>query len=222
MLTIITLLAHVLPYVFCYFHRRYHPFGPFSTTSHVSDIFLDHIVRNSVLVQVDRAYSIVRQATQTLEHFIDEYVVDMLGENIVYSSSDSSYAFFAEHQANPLARDVVTRLRSELKRLEEQFLYVGKLLHEFKMADAHTAAASLFITAEGFSKYVNDEIHTVKTELRCCRKEWLIPASGSASSLVLFLALTGLVAGGMFWWLQDARDAAASRPNLASFPMRRY
>ncbi|KAI5414418.1 hypothetical protein KIW84_040066, partial [Lathyrus oleraceus] len=67
-----------------------HPFGPFSKTSRVSQMLRDVALRNSIYARVDSVLRKIRETSETVQAFAEEYLktpLDGLEEHLVGMSS---------------------------------------------------------------------------------------------------------------------------------------
>eukprot|EP00823_Brevimastigomonas_motovehiculus_P008693 TRINITY_DN804_c0_g1_i1.p1 TRINITY_DN804_c0_g1~~TRINITY_DN804_c0_g1_i1.p1 ORF type:complete len:861 (-),score=204.32 TRINITY_DN804_c0_g1_i1:153-2735(-) len=67
-----------------------HPFGPFSSSVHLSQIFVDTIVRNVIISRITVALRLIRDAVLQVEQFTNQYVRDENGEVIQYATGSSA------------------------------------------------------------------------------------------------------------------------------------
>jgi hypothetical protein len=169
----------------------YHPFGPFSTSTYVSDVIVDATRRNAAIARADQAARVVRRAATSVGAFTNEFVFDATGASIEWREEASTPAglalveqlpselrwrFLASDVPSPLARSVVERLKDELSRLEEQVVLLSTQLRAGDFAAADKGSGSLLIIAEGFARYVDEEIARAREEMRCCRRMHVVSA----------------------------------------------
>ena len=175
-----------------------HPFGPFSNTAQLSTIFLDSILRNSVVSRTDASLRVVSDAAQHLQDFTNEYVINPFEEETEFSELDSSldlWSFLIPNRPTPLAIVVVNRLRAELRQMKQQLQRLANALRKFELQTADEISASLHLAAISFKRYAIEEIRVTREDLQCCKKVHYLKSSvGSSSNTLLYIgcALVGV------------------------------
>lgn len=158
----------------------HHPFGPFSSSIGVSQIFLDNILRNSILSRVNYALKMVREAVNALDQFIIDYLYDGF-QPIEYTRSrklsDAVNQLWNSGNYNNngnglLASTMVSRLVKEISQMENQFTEISESIKNYQLSKANTLSGSLTLRARAFSRYVWDELDIVRSELDCCTKSY--------------------------------------------------
>jgi len=164
----------------------HHPFGPFTSTSSLSQIYLDLILRNAILSRVTSALALVQKAVHRVDAFSDQYVQDGFGDLIEFSSHGEDVVEFspfslaslfqnsqkATAAKSPLPVVLVQRLFGDLLGLESQLKHLATLLSNCKLGDANLVSGSIVETARAFYLYVENEINSARLELECCEKKY--------------------------------------------------
>ncbi|KAK3418231.1 hypothetical protein EUGRSUZ_H04185 [Eucalyptus grandis] len=73
-----------------------HPFGPFSSTSKVSQMLKDVALRNTIYARVDAALRKIRDTSEVVQGFASEYLKTPLGEPVKGKKSKSSTELWLE------------------------------------------------------------------------------------------------------------------------------
>jgi len=173
-----------------------HPFGPFATTSTVSDIFIDVATRNQLLCQL-RAIEIQLDAA---EHAVDRFAHDFLRAepgNRQTGGSLAPWDGFAEHvwenrrqQPDTMPLVFVSRLVPQSRELRAQ---LGALQDAVEIAvllpsESFAQFSSLLVAASALSVRAQAEVISARIDLGCCAL--LHDVSLPLSSYLYLLLLT--------------------------------
>lgn len=166
----------------------HHPFGPYATTTGLSRIYVDMVMRNSIVSRLDQALNKIHKAIARIDQFAKRYLYDPFGENITMVDSYIDYdgtTLDLEHglpgtelwqgleserssDFRPLPVSTVERLYGEMDQLESMFQRINGLLREYNLSEAYQVSGSVELAAAAFAQYVQDEIRSAELELTCC------------------------------------------------------
>eukprot|EP01113_Clastostelium_recurvatum_P004928 TRINITY_DN1218_c1_g1_i1.p1 TRINITY_DN1218_c1_g1~~TRINITY_DN1218_c1_g1_i1.p1 ORF type:complete len:385 (+),score=84.20 TRINITY_DN1218_c1_g1_i1:2-1156(+) len=191
-----------------------HPWGHFTGSDYISQIFLDAGIRNSVLSHVHNAARMMRQAIDQVDDFSREYVYDAFGEDhndgdgVNFSRNNNNKNIFdvlyvteGESLSN-VAQLTLYKLNASMTNLHNQFMTVAQHLSSHQYNNAVRAATSLQVNAAQFRDYVESEVHHARVSLLCCTVRQIIPGGAGGIYhnddtihiiLMLFIMSTGLV-----------------------------
>mmetsp|Transcript_42427 Transcript_42427/g.133643 ORF Transcript_42427/g.133643 Transcript_42427/m.133643 type:complete len:847 (-) Transcript_42427:38-2578(-) len=154
------------------------PFGPFASNLRLSQILVDHSIRNAVLWRLDAAIEKGQDTLALLDSFASRFLFDSLGERTETSSShpnpDAAFASSSSSSPPPpsLAHSAAVRtlgeLHGRLLELEEelslaaQFLYRAHLQQAFFKADVILRQAHLLLDT------TTSKLEQAQESLACC------------------------------------------------------
>lgn len=120
----------------------HHPFGPFSGSNELSQIFIDHIRRNIVVSRVDTAIRMIKESLLKVDAFVQDYYHNPFIEDLRHSNSRDWKNWIDQlfHRTNenpsqslpPIAVSTIYFLHEEIKRYEKQFDQIADLLYQYK------------------------------------------------------------------------------------------
>mmetsp|Transcript_26422 Transcript_26422/g.43263 ORF Transcript_26422/g.43263 Transcript_26422/m.43263 type:complete len:856 (-) Transcript_26422:916-3483(-) len=180
----------------------HHPFGPFTNTIGLSEVFVDMALRNSVLSRLNAALRLIKRALSHIEHFANEYVYDPSGE-VVSASPNKKSALQRLYRKeggiqSPLSSTTVDKLHGDLKRMESQFVQCSNHIYSFELEEAHATASSLLINARGLIDYAIPELQKASNEMRCCKIHHEVESQDSEKSPIWVYVAVILFAAGVY------------------------
>ncbi|KAF5950869.1 hypothetical protein HYC85_012862 [Camellia sinensis] len=135
---------HERPLVNWLWATGWHPFGPFSNTSQVSQMLQDVALRNTIYARVDSALGRIRETSESVQIFAGEYPKTPLGEPVKGKKNKSSTELWVEkfykktnNLPEPFPHELVERLEKYLDNFEEQLVDLSSLLYDHCLQDAH-------------------------------------------------------------------------------------
>ena len=208
------------------------PFGAFSSSSTLSLLLADSLVRNSITSRVSTTLRAVRRSLQRMKHFQKEYleeaptteVVTIPGTSPSSASSASASAAAAAATRSPfrghdssaqmagVARVVSERLASQMSDLENQLLHLAALVGSHQWSQSHALSGNILTTARAFEKYVASEIYEARTQLDCCRKVYAAPSAGLGvfNAVLSFIAIFSFAVA-LYWGLRSKIPGAGTK-----------
>eukprot|EP00002_Diphylleia_rotans_P020835 TRINITY_DN4047_c0_g1_i3.p1 TRINITY_DN4047_c0_g1~~TRINITY_DN4047_c0_g1_i3.p1 ORF type:complete len:731 (+),score=150.19 TRINITY_DN4047_c0_g1_i3:88-2280(+) len=149
----------------------YHPFGPFSNSTHIGPIFAENAIRNQIISRIDTARQLIKEAMDNLSSFMKKYVNDPFGEEITSQPKtwiEQVINRQEEGRDSPIPLVVFERLQLDLMEMErEQYDGIANLLHTFQLEEAYTMSAGLVHRATAFRQYVDAELEKASQEMYC-------------------------------------------------------
>eukprot|EP01132_Coremiostelium_polycephalum_P002318 gene2318-2858_t len=170
-----------------------HPFGYFGNNSEISQIFIDSIIRNTIITSVKNSETVLEDALTKILDFSIKYMTDSFGFDVNEIPSGGSLIdrlYHSPPSKSPLVKSTITRLHDELNSINT--LQQSLNLLTFSRIDSHLTKqqkdtitqnlSSLSIKVNGFLEYVSNEIAKVETQLLCCKIAYQSPKSNSTTS----------------------------------------
>lgn len=150
----------------------HHVFGPFSRTTDLSQVFVDQVLRNSIVSRVDAALVAIFGAMEKVERFAMEHAYDPFGA-VARKANDvwwSELIFQADDDHHPLPMVVVKQLHRDLDQIDDVLSDCAELLYFLKLDKAHKVSSKLYLKAQQFSKYVAAQLNQATMLMGCCLK----------------------------------------------------
>eukprot|EP00003_Mantamonas_plastica_P025575 TRINITY_DN5042_c0_g1_i3.p1 TRINITY_DN5042_c0_g1~~TRINITY_DN5042_c0_g1_i3.p1 ORF type:complete len:832 (+),score=235.54 TRINITY_DN5042_c0_g1_i3:3-2498(+) len=171
-----------------------HPFGPFSNETQISQIFVDSVLRNSIISRINAAFHTIQESVALVDDFAKEYVQNPFGEEISHKSKNAgSYIELLYHQpgevVSPLARKTVASLHQDLKEIEKKFFHVADMMYDFRLKAAYKFSSNFDRTARVFQAYVESQVQQARTKLECCSIHHETKQTSTAWSLITLVAI---------------------------------
>eukprot|EP01090_Pellita_catalonica_P022145 TRINITY_DN8493_c0_g1_i1.p1 TRINITY_DN8493_c0_g1~~TRINITY_DN8493_c0_g1_i1.p1 ORF type:complete len:706 (-),score=107.56 TRINITY_DN8493_c0_g1_i1:120-1928(-) len=169
----------------------YTPFGPFSKSLQLSQIFYDMILRNAILSRVDLAYYDVHHALEQVNDFSEKFLWDPFGQALDDSPPLTWTDYFMADEEiveSPVSKDLVKRIRSQGRGLQDSIRQISTQFQQFKLDGAYQLSASVVIAAASFRQYTAAELNRAETDMLCCvLKHEIKPSARSASQIWFFI-----------------------------------
>eukprot|EP00026_Physarum_polycephalum_P004689 Phypoly_transcript_04712.p1 GENE.Phypoly_transcript_04712~~Phypoly_transcript_04712.p1 ORF type:complete len:678 (+),score=68.70 Phypoly_transcript_04712:78-2111(+) len=129
-----------------------HPFGHFTNSTTVSQIFIDGVIRNTIIAKVHNSVNNLRVSMNAVHKFAARYYLDPMD-----SDKDAE-----QHLA------LVARIKNGVVKFDPQFVQISKLLDAHKTTEAYTLAGTLEVGTAKFLDYTEKEIEIAENDLICC------------------------------------------------------
>eukprot|EP00241_Pyramimonas_parkeae_P014894 CAMPEP_0114307598 /NCGR_PEP_ID=MMETSP0059-20121206/17555_1 /TAXON_ID=36894 /ORGANISM="Pyramimonas parkeae, Strain CCMP726" /LENGTH=1016 /DNA_ID=CAMNT_0001431073 /DNA_START=483 /DNA_END=3530 /DNA_ORIENTATION=- len=173
------------------FHKRHvesyiwaiggHPFGIYSNSTLVGDLFKDSAKRSSIISKAHMAVRSVQASLNELDQFAANFkqrpfvqhadlFEDWPGAEISWLDSLSK----SSQIPTMLPRAIVQRLESEFANLKIIFAKLGQNMYDHKLHEANNLASSALIATRNVKEYVVHELYMAVASLRCCVKDHTI------------------------------------------------
>jgi hypothetical protein len=202
------------------------PFGHFTTSANVSQIFVDSAVRNTILSRVSLSFAQVGEAMSRVDSFARDYLHNPFEEGVEHHGNSTWRNWIERIYHDPvpgvsvIATTTLYQLHKELVDLSRQFEDIARLVKSHKLEEAYKLSASLERRASAFKDYVGTELEEAESALLCCylatdvkvESSWWSSLAYVALGLGLFLAIA--ITLNRF----SSRRAAAPRVRQASRP----
>ncbi|EGC34086.1 hypothetical protein DICPUDRAFT_94882 [Dictyostelium purpureum] len=162
----------------------HHPFGFFSSNnSRISQIFIDGIIRNTIITSVQSSEINLKSAFDRVSEFTQKYLLDSLGFEIKDTSlSHGNFLidrlYHAPPNKLPILKSIVARLHDDLDKITFEiknqivlipsFLSINKELNKFQRDKISQDLVLIATQVSGFLDYVEKEISNVENQLLCC------------------------------------------------------
>ncbi|XP_027330086.1 uncharacterized protein LOC113846247 [Abrus precatorius] len=177
-----------------------HPFGPFSNTSHISQMLRDVALRNSIYARVDSVLRKIRETSETVQAFAAEYLKTPLGEPVKGKKEKSTTELWLEkfykkttNLPEPFPHELVDRLEKYLDGLEEQLVDMSSLLYDHRLQDAHLNSSDILQSTMFTQQYVDHVLATERDNMRCCKIEYKYPVHSSQTFIYGAILVAGFV-----------------------------
>ncbi|KAJ1418659.1 hypothetical protein SESBI_15586 [Sesbania bispinosa] len=177
-----------------------HPFGPFSNTSHISQMLRDVALRNSIYARVDSVLRKIRETSETVQAFAAEYLKTPLGEPIKGKKEKSTTELWLEkfykkttNLPEPFPHELVDRLEKYLDGLEEQLVEMSSLLYDHRLQDAFLNSSDILQSTMFTQQYVDHVLATETDNMRCCKIEYKYPVHSSQTYIYGGILIAGFV-----------------------------
>ncbi|BAT77043.1 hypothetical protein LR48_Vigan01g297600 [Vigna angularis] len=177
-----------------------HPFGPFSNTSHISQMLQDVALRNSIYARVDSVLRKIRDTSETVQTFAAEYLKTPLGEPVKGKKEKSSTDFWLEkfykkttNLPEPFPHELVDRLEKYLDGLEEQLVDMSSLLYDHRLQDAYLNSSDILQSTMFTQQYVDHVLASERDNMRCCKIEYKYPVHSSQTYIYGGILIAGFV-----------------------------
>ncbi|KAG9153135.1 hypothetical protein Leryth_012386 [Lithospermum erythrorhizon] len=175
-----------------------HPFGPFSNTSHISQMFQDVALRNAIYARVDYALHRIRETSESVQKFAAEYLKTPLGEPVKGKKNKTSTELWLEkfykkttNLPEPFPHELVDRLEKYINGLEEQLVDLSSLLYDHRLQEAHLNSSEIFQSSIFTQQYVDHVLLTEREKMRCCSIEYRYPVQASQNYIYAGILLAG-------------------------------
>ncbi|RAL47429.1 hypothetical protein DM860_013394 [Cuscuta australis] len=175
-----------------------HPFGPFSNTSHISELLQDVALRNTIYARVDAALRRLRETSEVVQNFASEHLKTPLGEPVKGKKNKSSTELWVEkfykkttNLPEPFPHELVERLEKYLDSLEEQLVDLSSLLYDHRLQEADTNSSEIFQSSIFTQQYVEHVLANEKEKMKCCSIEYKVPVQSSQSLIYAGILLAG-------------------------------
>eukprot|EP00741_Cyanophora_paradoxa_P002810 tig00000630_g2729.t1 len=168
--------AHRRPLANYLFAHGEHPFGPFSNSTELSDVLVDHVGRNALLARLHAALGALRAATHRVDHFAAEYVYDASGELVAAhgpaagpgGAGAGGRGAWLERLYHAGREGPGARCGARWRAPPPLAWQVSQLLYGFRLEEAGRRAASLLVAARGFHAYALQQLAVAAADVRCC------------------------------------------------------
>ncbi|XP_024519591.1 uncharacterized protein LOC9646786 [Selaginella moellendorffii] len=192
--------VHQRPLVNWLWGSGHHPFGPFSNAAKISSLQSDTALRNSIYARVDQALRAIRQSTESIQSFTNEFLKTPLGEPVKGKKPQSVAGLwldkFYKKTTNlpmPIPHELVQQLETYLDELETQLVEVSSRLYNHELLEAHENSTHLLQYTTFAKAYVEHVLETERDRMRCCHVEHSIPVQSSQALIYGVILLTGFV-----------------------------
>nr|GLL48469.1 uncharacterized protein LOC109170570 [Ipomoea trifida] len=177
-----------------------HPFGPFSNTSHISELLRDVALRNTIYARVDATLRRIRETSEGVQTFAAEHLRTPLGEPVKGKKNKTSTELWLEkfykkttNLPEPFPHELVERLEKYLDSLEEHLVDLSALLYDHRLQDAHMNSSEIFQSSIFTQQYVEHVLSNEKEKMKCCSIEYKIPMQSSQNLIYAGILLAGFL-----------------------------
>ncbi|KAG4929418.1 hypothetical protein AAZX31_17G033800 [Glycine max] len=177
-----------------------HPFGPFSNTSHISQMLLDVALRNSIYARVDSVLHKIRDTSETVQTFVAEYLKTPLGEPVKGKKEKSNTELWLEkfykkttNLPEPFPHELVDRIEKYLDGLEELLVDMSSLLYDHRLQDAYLNSSDILQSTMFTEQYVDHVLTSERDNMRCCKIEYKYPVHSSQTYIYGGILIAGFV-----------------------------
>ncbi|KAK7264722.1 hypothetical protein RJT34_32332 [Clitoria ternatea] len=177
-----------------------HPFGPFSNTSHISQMLRDVALRNSIYARVDSVLRKIRETSETVQAFAAEYLKTPLGEPVKGKKEKSTTELWLEkfykkttNLPEPFPHELVDRLEKYLDGLEELLVDMSSLLYDHRLQDAFVNSSDILQNTMFTQQYVDSVLSTERGNMRCCNIEYKYPMHSSQTYIYGGILIAGFI-----------------------------
>ncbi|XP_045828095.1 uncharacterized protein LOC123920049 isoform X2 [Trifolium pratense] len=177
-----------------------HPFGPFSNTSHVSQMLLDVALRNSIYARVDSVLRKIRETSETVQGFAAEYLKTPLGEPVKGKKEKSTTELWLEkfykkttNLPEPFPHELVDRLEKYLDGLEELLVDMSSLLYDHRLKDAFLNSSDILQSTMFTQQYVDHVLTSERDNMKCCKIEYKYPVHSSQTYIYGGILIAGFI-----------------------------
>ncbi|KAK7363464.1 hypothetical protein VNO77_05608 [Canavalia gladiata] len=177
-----------------------HPFGPFSNTSHISQMLRDVALRNSIYARVDSVLRKIRETSETVQVFAAEYLKTPLGEPVKGKKEKSTTELWLEkfykkttNLPEPFPHELVDRLEKYLEGLEDHLVDMSSLLYDHRLQDAYLNSSDILQSTMFTQQYVDHVLASEKDNMRCCKIEYKYPVHSSQTYIYGGILIAGFV-----------------------------
>ncbi|ESW26387.1 hypothetical protein PHAVU_003G115600 [Phaseolus vulgaris] len=177
-----------------------HPFGPFSNTSHISQMLQDVALRNSIYARVDSVLHKIRDTSETVQTFAAEYLKTPLGESVKGKKEKSNTDLWLEkfykkttNLPEPFPHELVDRLEKYLDGLEEQLVDMSSLLYDHRLQDAYLNSSDILQSTMFTQQYVDHVLASERDNMRCCKIEYRYPVHSSQTYIYGGILIAGFI-----------------------------
>ncbi|KAF7837703.1 Pleiotropic drug resistance protein 3 isoform D [Senna tora] len=175
-----------------------HPFGPFSNTSHISQMLHDVALRNTIYARVDSALRRIRETSESVQAFAAEYLKTPLGEPVKGKKDKSATELWLEkfykkttNLPEPFPHELVDRLERYLDGLEEQLVDMSSLLYDHRLQDAFLNSSDILQSTMFTQQYVDHVLASEREKMRCCSIEYKYPVHSSQTYIYGGILIAG-------------------------------
>lgn len=177
-----------------------HPFGPFSNTSHVSQMLLDVALRNSIYARVDSVLRKIRETSETVQGFAAEYLKTPLGEPVKGKKEKSTTELWLEkfykkttNLPEPFPHELVDRLEKYLDGLEELLVDMSSLLYDHRLKEAFLNSSDILQSTMFTQQYVDHVLTSERDNMKCCKIEYKYPVHSSQTYIYGGILIAGFI-----------------------------
>lgn len=177
-----------------------HPFGPFSNTSHVSQMLRDVALRNSIYARVDSVLRKIRETSETVQGFAAEYLKTPLGEPVKGKKEKSTTELWLEkfykkttNLPEPFPHELVERLEKYLNGLEEHLVDMSSLLYDHRLKDAFLNSSDILQSTMFTQQYVDHVLTSERDNMKCCKIEYKYPVHSSQTYIYGGILIAGFI-----------------------------
>lgn len=192
--------AHERPIVNWLWAAGCHPFGPFSNTSHVSQMLRDVALRNSIYSRVDSVLRKIRETSETVQGFAAEYLKTPLGEPVKGKKEKSTTELWLEkfykkttNLPEPFPHELVERLEKYLNGLEEHLVDMSSLLYDHRLKDAFLNSSDILQSTMFTQQYVDHVLTSERDNMKCCKIEYKYPVHSSQTYIYGGILIAGFI-----------------------------
>ncbi|PIN07775.1 hypothetical protein CDL12_19642 [Handroanthus impetiginosus] len=175
-----------------------HPFGPFSNSSHISQMLRDVALRNTIYARVDSALHRIRDTSEAVQAFAAEHLKTPLGEPVKGKKNKSSTELWLEkfykkttNLPEPFPHELVERLEKYLDSLEEQLVELSALLYDHRLQEAHLNSSDILQSSMFTQQYVDHVLTSEREKMKCCSIEYKFPMHTSQNYIYAGILLAG-------------------------------
>ncbi|XP_073120637.1 uncharacterized protein [Henckelia pumila] len=133
----------------------FHPFGPFSNTSQISQLLQDAALRNIIYARDDYALHQIRDTSEFVQAFAAEHLKTSLGEPVKSKKNKSSTELWLEkfyknmtNLPESFLHELVDRLEKYLNSLKEPLVY------DHQLQDAHLISSQILHSSIFTQRYL--------------------------------------------------------------------
>lgn len=146
----------------------YHPFGPFASTTTVSRVYIDTIIRNHITSRVNFALQNLDLVAEEIDRFAKEYMYDPFGEEITHPPKTLLSEFGYQQTKSLTLKNTIERLREASSEIDLRIAHIAFLLSNYELEEAYKQTLPLEKLSSTLLRYVRDELKEVESEITCC------------------------------------------------------
>ncbi|URE33022.1 hypothetical protein MUK42_17823 [Musa troglodytarum] len=155
-----------------------HPFGPFSNSSHISQMLQD--------------------VALNVQSFAAEHLKTPLGEPVKGKKKKSGTELWVEkfykkttNLPEPFPHELVERLEEYLDKLEEKLVDLSSLLYDHQLEDAYQNSSDILQSTIFTQQYVERVLAAEREKMKCCSIQYIQPTQTSQAFIYGGILLAG-------------------------------
>ncbi|KYR03063.1 transmembrane protein [Tieghemostelium lacteum] len=149
-----------------------HPFGYFGNSSAISQLFVDCIVRNTIVTTLQASDYSLNLAFNKIQEFSQRYLVNSFGYDLDEVPTGMFLIDRLYHRPPskiPILKGIIQRLHSELEDIASRtHEALGYNLNNRKKHEISSNLLLISSRSSGFLEYVTQELQKAESELLCC------------------------------------------------------